>query len=76
MGLYILRLIVLAVCTWAGAVIGLTQGSTVSGIIGAAVALVAGVGLCRSLNAISEQFPCGPICMAWQGSWWGFWPAL
>lgn len=45
MGLYILRFIVLAVCTWAGAVIGLTQGSMVSGIIGAVVALVAGVGL-------------------------------
>jgi uncharacterized protein YacL len=46
-GLYILRLIVLVVCTWAGAVIGLAHGSMVSGIIGAAVALVAGVGLCR-----------------------------
>ena len=55
MGLYILRLIVLVVCTWAGAVIGLTQGSFVSGIIGAAVALVAGVGLCmleRYLRAV------------------------
>jgi uncharacterized protein YacL len=54
-GLYILRLIVLAVCTWTGAVIGLTQGSIVSGIIGAAVALVAGVGLCileRYLRAV------------------------
>ena len=55
MGLYILRLIVLAVCTWAGAVIGLAQGSLVSGIIGAAVALIAGVGLCileRYLRAV------------------------
>ena len=55
MGLYILRLIVLVVCTWAGAVIGLTQGSMMSGIIGAAVALVAGVGLCileRYLRAV------------------------
>jgi uncharacterized protein YacL len=54
-GLYILRLIVLAVCTWTGAVIGLMQGSIVSGIIGAAVALVAGVGLCileRYLRAV------------------------
>ena len=46
MGLYILRFVVLAVCVWAGAVIGLTQGSIGSGIIGAAVALVVGVGLC------------------------------
>jgi len=45
-GLYILRLIVLAVCAWSGAVIGLTQGSLISGIIGAAVAIVIGVGLC------------------------------
>jgi uncharacterized protein YacL len=45
-GLYILRLIVLAVCAWSGAVIGLTQGSPISGIIGAAVAVVIGVGLC------------------------------
>ena len=55
MGLYILRLIVLAVCAWSGAVIGLTQGSIVSGIIGAAVATVGGVGLClleRYLRAI------------------------
>ncbi len=55
MGLYILRLIVLAVCTWTGAVIGLTQGSIVSGVIGAAVALVVGVGLCileRYLRAV------------------------
>ena len=55
MGLYILRLIVLAVCAWSGAVIGLTQGSLVSGIIGAAVATVGGVGLClleRYLRAI------------------------
>jgi len=54
-GLYILRLIVLAVCAWSGAVIGLTQGSIVSGIIGAAVATVGGVGLClleRYLRAI------------------------
>jgi len=54
-GLYILRLIVLAVCAWSGAVIGLTQGSRVSGIIGAAVATVGGVGLClleRYLRAI------------------------
>ena len=46
MGLYILRLIVLAVCAWSGAVIGLTQGSLISGIIGAAVAIMIGVGLC------------------------------
>lgn len=46
MGLYILRLIVLAVCVWAGAVIGLTQGTPGSGILGAAVALAVGVGLC------------------------------
>ena len=55
MGLYILRLIVLVVCAWSGAVIGLTQGSIVSGIIGAAVATVGGVGLClleRYLRAI------------------------
>ena len=55
MGLYILRLIVLAVCAWSGAVIGLSQGSLVSGIIGAAVATVGGVGLClleRYLRAI------------------------
>jgi len=45
-GLYILRLIVLAVCAWSGAVIGLTQGSLISGIIGAAIAIVVGVGLC------------------------------
>jgi len=45
-GLYILRLIVLAVCAWSGAVIGLTQGSLISGIIGAAVAIMIGVGLC------------------------------
>jgi len=45
-GLYILRLLVLAVCAWSGAVIGLTQGSLISGIIGAAVAIVIGVGLC------------------------------
>jgi len=54
-GLYILRLIVLAVCAWSGAVIGLSQGSLVSGIIGAAVATVGGVGLClleRYLRAI------------------------
>ena len=40
MGLYILRLIVIAVCTWAGAVIGLTQGGVGAGVIGAAVATV------------------------------------
>ena len=37
MGLYILRLIVLLVCAWSGAVIGLTWGSPASGLIGAAV---------------------------------------
>ena len=55
MGLYILRLIVLAVCAWSGAFIGLTQGGLLSGIIGAAVAIVVGVGLCileRSLRAV------------------------
>ena len=46
MGLYILRLMVLAVCAWSGAVIGLTQGSLISGIIGVAVAIVIGTGLC------------------------------
>lgn len=46
MGLYILRLIVVGVCAWAGAVIGLTQGGVVSGVIGAAVATVVGVLLC------------------------------
>jgi len=45
-GLYIIRLLVLAVCAWSGAVIGLTQGSLISGIIGAAVAIVIGIGLC------------------------------
>jgi len=45
-GLYILRLIVIAVCAWAGAVIGLTQGSIVSGVIGAAGATVVGGLLC------------------------------
>jgi len=34
------------VSAWSGAVIGLTQGSLISGIIGAAVAIVIGVGLC------------------------------
>jgi len=46
-GLYILRLLVIAVCAWAGAVIGLTQGSVISGVIGAAVATVVGGLLCR-----------------------------
>jgi uncharacterized protein YacL len=45
-GLYILRLIVIVVCVWAGAVIGLTQGGVVSGVIGAAVATVVGGLLC------------------------------
>ncbi len=48
MGLYILRLIVIAVCAWAGAVIGLTQGGVVAGAIGAAVATVIGGLLCIS----------------------------
>lgn len=55
MGLYILRLIVVGVCAWAGAVIGLTQGSVASGVIGTAVATVVGVLLCiceRYLRAI------------------------
>jgi len=47
-GLYILRLIVIAVCAWAGAVIGLTQGGVVAGAIGAAVATVIGGLLCIS----------------------------
>jgi uncharacterized protein YacL len=54
-GLYILRLVVLAVCTWAGAVIGLTQSGVSAGIIGAAAGIVCGVLLCvleRSLRAI------------------------
>jgi len=54
-GLCLLRLIVFAVCTWSGAVIGLAQGSVRSGIMGAAVAIVVGVGLCileRYLRAI------------------------
>jgi uncharacterized protein YacL len=45
-GLYILRLIVIAVCAWAGVVIGLTQGGIVSGVIGAAVATIVGGLLC------------------------------
>jgi len=45
-GLYILRFIVIVVCAWAGAVIGLTQGGVVSGVIGAAVATVVGGLLC------------------------------
>ena len=55
MGLYILRLIVIVVCAWAGSVIGLTQGGVESGVIGAAVATVVGGLLCvleRYLRAI------------------------
>ena len=55
MGLYILRLVVIAVCAWAGAVIGLTQGDVVSGVIGAAAATIVGALLCileRYLRAI------------------------
>ena len=73
MGLYILRLIVLVVCTWAGAVL-VTKGSMVSGIIGAAVALWQGRAV--QFEHISDRCLCSPICMAWQGSWWGSWPAL
>lgn len=46
MGLYILRGVVLAICAWAGAVIGLAQGSVLFGVIGAAVATGVGVLLC------------------------------
>jgi uncharacterized protein YacL len=45
-GLYILRLIVIAVCAWAGAVIGLSLGGDIAGAIGSAVAAVIGGLLC------------------------------
>jgi uncharacterized protein YacL len=54
-GLYILRLIVIAVCAWAGAVIGLTQDSALFGVLGAVVATGIGGLLCvleRYLRAI------------------------
>lgn len=51
MGLYILRLVVILICGWAGTVIGMAQGSVFYGIVGAVLGL--GIG---GLLGLGERY--------------------